>query len=65
MSDGLKYLFTMVDNFTKYGWIIPLKDKTAKNLMGAFKKCILTHNVLTTLQNDHRTEFKNSIMDQF
>ena len=29
MSDGFKYLFTMVDHFTIYGWIIPLKDKTA------------------------------------
>ena len=65
MSDGFKYLFTMVDHFTKYGWIIPLKDKTAKNVLGAFKKCITTHNVLATLQTDNGTEFKNSITNQF
>ena len=26
-SDGYKYLFTMVDHFTKYGWIETLKEK--------------------------------------
>ena len=65
MSDRFKYLFTMVDHFTKYGWIIPLNDKTAKNMLGAFKKCITTQNVPTTLQTDNGTEFKNSIMNQF
>ena len=27
IRDDFKYLFTMVDHFTKYGWIIPIKDK--------------------------------------
>ena len=65
MSDGFKYLFTMVDNFTKYGWIIPLKDKTTKNVLGTFKKCIITHNVPTTLQTNNGAKFKNSIINQF
>ena len=34
-------------------------------MLGAFKKCITTHNVPTTLQTDNGTEFKNSIMNQF
>ena len=59
MSDWLKYLFTMVDHFTKCGWIITLKDKTEKNVMGALKKCIII------LQTDNGTEFKNSITNQF
>ena len=63
MSDGFKCLFTMVDHFTKYGRIIPLKDKTTKNVLGAFKKCITTHNAKTTLQTDNGTEFKNNIMN--
>ena len=33
MSDGFKCLFTIVDRFTKYGWIVPLKDKTTKYTM--------------------------------
>ena len=25
--EWFKYIFTMLDNFAKYGWIIPLNDK--------------------------------------
>ena len=42
----------MVNHFTKYGWIIPLKNITAKNVRSAFKKCITASNVQTTQQND-------------
>ena len=28
---GYKYLFTMVDHFTKYGWIETLKEKNSNN----------------------------------
>ena len=27
-NDGIKYLLTIIDVFSKYGWIIPLKQKT-------------------------------------
>ena len=40
MPDELKYLFTMGNHFTKYGWIILLKDKTAKNVLGTFKNVL-------------------------
>ena len=33
--------------------------------MSAFKKCITTFNVPTTLQTDNGTEFENNIMNQF
>ena len=46
------FFFTMVNHFTKYGWIIPLKNITAKNVRSAFKKCITASNVQTTQQND-------------
>ena len=38
MSDDYKYLLTMVDHFTKYSWIVPLKDKTSFNFLRAFRK---------------------------
>ena len=33
--------FFMVDHFTKYGWIVPLKDKKAENILIAFKNELL------------------------
>ena len=29
---GVKYLLAIVDVFSKYGWLIPLKDKTGKSV---------------------------------
>ena len=57
MSDRFKYLFTMGDHFTKYSWIVPLKDKLQK-YAGCIQKGITTKNVPTTPQTDKRTEFK-------
>ena len=34
---GLKYLLTVIDVFSKYGWLIPLKDKTGKSVASALK----------------------------
>ena len=42
-----------------------MKDKTCKNILSAFKKCIITFNFPTTLQTDNGTEFENNIMSQF
>ena len=34
---GVKYLLTVIDIFSKYGWLIPLKDKTGKSVALAVK----------------------------
>ena len=34
---GYKYLLTWIDVFSKYAWVIPLKNKSAKTLVKAFK----------------------------
>ena len=65
MSDDYKYLFTMVDHFTKYDWIEPLKDKTLLTVLRAFSKWITTHNIPMILQTDNGAEFKNKIIMQF
>ena len=51
MSGDYKYLFTMVDHFTKYGWIILLKDKTLLTVLRAFRKWITTHNTPKNIVN--------------
>ena len=37
-NKGVKYLLTVVDIFSKYGWMIPLKNKTGTAVAGALKK---------------------------
>ena len=34
---GIKYLLAVIDVFSKYGWLIPLKDKTGKYVASALK----------------------------
>jgi len=39
---GVRYLLTVIDVFSKYGWMLPLKDKTGKicrrHVQGDFQK---------------------------
>ena len=36
-NKNYKFIFTIVDNHTKYAWAIPLKDKSGKSTTTAFK----------------------------
>ena len=36
-NKGYKYLLTVIDVFSKYGWIVPIKNKTGVNVASALK----------------------------
>jgi hypothetical protein len=36
-NKGFKYLLTCIDVFSRYAWVVPLKDKTGKTLKDAFQ----------------------------
>ena len=33
---GVKYLLSVIDVFTKYAWVKPLKDKKAKTVLDGY-----------------------------
>ena len=35
-NKGIKYLLTVIDVLSKYGWIVPLKDKKTESVRLAF-----------------------------
>jgi len=35
---GVRYLLTVIDVFSKFRWLLPLKDKTGKSVADAFKE---------------------------
>ena len=37
-SKGIKYLLCVIDLFSKYAWVIPIKDKKGTSIVNAFKK---------------------------
>ena len=51
-----KYLLTVIDVYSKYGWIMPLKTKTGKEVAQAFRKLFHTGHP-SRLWTDKGTEF--------
>ena len=41
-NKGYTYLLTVIDIFSKHGWIMPLKIKTGKEVAQAFRKLLLS-----------------------
>ena len=39
-NNGVKYLLAVIDVFSKYGWLVPLKTKTGKEVAEAFEKIL-------------------------
>ena len=37
---GMKYLLRAIDIFSKYAWVVPLKDKRGISIVNAFQKII-------------------------
>ena len=65
-NKGFRYIFIIMDNFSKYLWAIPLKNKYSQKITNEFA------NILTTskrspvkLESDRGTEFYNSIFQNF
>ena len=65
-NKGFRYIFIIIDNFSKYLWAIPLKNKYSQTITNEFS------NILTTskrsplkLESDRGTEFYNSIFQNF
>lgn len=58
-NDGYKYILTTIDIFSKYAWAIPLKSKTEKSLVEAFRHIFRTGRQPKKLQTDKGTEFLN------
>ena len=37
-NKGIKYLLCAMDLFSKYAWVIPIKDKKGTSIVNAFNK---------------------------
>lgn len=59
-NDGIKYLMTVIDVFSKYAWAIPLHDKTGKSIVEALETI---KRKPMSLWVDRGGEFYNRIVD--
>jgi len=58
-NDGRRYLLTCIDVFTKRAWAVPIRTKSARDVVEAFEK-ILADQKCTMVQSDKGTEFLNT-----
>ena len=57
-NNGIKYLLTVIDIFSKFVWIVPLKRKTGKEVTNAFSR-ILKKGKHSKMWVDKDREFYN------
>lgn len=63
-NEGFKYLLTTIDVFTKYAYVVPLKNKKPNSVINALKE-IFQSSKPQKLQTDKGKEFFNGAMKQF
>ena len=62
-NDGYTFLLLVIDTFSKYGWIIPLKNKKGETMVKAFKTIFEEGRTPGKLWTDKGTEFYNKNMN--
>ena len=58
-NKGYKFLLTCIDVFSKFAWVVPLKNKTGESLVNGFQSILDTCRSPGKLQTDKGTEFLN------
>ena len=65
-NKGFRYIFIVIDNFSKYLWAIPLKNKNSQTITNEFSKILTTSKRKPLkIESDRGTEFYNSIFQNF
>ena len=64
-NDKHRYLLCIIDVFSKYAWVVPIKDKTGITLVIAFKSVLESGRCPKSLQTDKGTELKNKEFQNF
>ena len=60
-NDGIGYILTIIDCFSKYAWAIPVKTKSAQSITSAFDALFdYTKRRPTRIQTDKGKEFLNT-----
>ena len=63
---GYRYVLVIIDNFSKYGWTLPLKNKNAQTIKDSFETILVSSkrkpNLIETVRGK---EFFNNIFQDF
>ena len=63
---GYRYVLVTIDNFSKYGWTTPLKNKNAQTIKDSFENILINSKRKPNLiESDRGKEFYNNIFQDF
>ena len=64
-NKGIKYLLCAIDLFSKYAWVVPIKDKKGASIVNAFQKIIAEERKPNKIWVDQGSEFYNTFLKDF
>ena len=65
-NKGYRYIFIIIDNYSKYLWAIPLKNKYSQTITNEFSNILSTSKRKPLkIESDRGSEFYNSIFQTF
>ena len=64
LNKGTRFLLCVIDIFSKYAWVVPLKDKNGMIIANAFQK-ILNYLKPNKIWVDKGSEFCNSFFKKW
>ena len=63
---GYRYVLVTIDNFSKYGWSIPLKNKNSQTIKDSFEKILINSKRKPNLfESDRGKEFYNNVFQDY
>ena len=63
---GYRYVLVIIDNFSKFGWTVPLKNKNAQTIKDSFESILISSKRKPNLiESDRGKEFYNIIFQDF
>ena len=63
---GCRYVLVIIDNFSKYGWTVPLRNKNAQTIKDSFENFLISSKRKPGLiETDRGKEFYNNIFQDF
>ena len=65
-NEGFRYIFIIINNFSKYLWAIPLKNKNSLTITNEFSNTLAkSKREPLKIESDRGSEFYNSIFQNF
>ena len=62
-KSGFRYILDFQDSYSRKIWLLPLKDKSAREVAASIVKILLEHDVCSCILSDNAKEFRGEIMD--